>query len=409
MQIADSFDPYHKWLAIPPAEQPPTMYRLLGVDRGETDPDVIEAAADRQTAFLRTKQAGPHAAEAAELLNAVASARVCLSNPRFRANYDAVLNSAAPMNPAPEVEANSPPADDDSDSSLKTTGVFGNFEIIELIRGSQFGHYFKARDQQSGRLLTLKVLLGKAAENPEIVKRFKREQNVTMNIDHPNLVKGYAAGSHHDQPYLATEYIVGTDLQTLIGQQGSLPVAQAQDYVVQAARGLTQLHMQGVYHRNLKPQNLLVDMQGRIKVTNLFMARLQNPLGGGDDEELTRMGQSMGTAEYMAPEQAVDAKSVDGRADIYALGCVLHFLLVGRPPYGGKSLMDKITAHRTQPIPRLRDKRSDVPASLDAVFRRMLAKEATGRFEFVGQVADALQQPPKRTLWQRIRRLFGRR
>jgi serine/threonine protein kinase len=171
-----------------------------------------------------------------------------------------------------------------------------------------------------------------------------------------------------------------------------------------------QLHMRDVYHRNIKPAVLVVDVQGQLKVTNLFLARIGEHADvastGGD---LTITGQSMGTAEYLPPEQAVDAKSVDQRADIYALGCTLHFLLTGRPPYVEKSLVKKLTAHQSAPIPSLRATRPDVPESLDEVFRKMLAKQPAARFQSMGELIDILAPKPrarrKKTWWQR---LFGR-
>jgi serine/threonine protein kinase len=166
--------------------------------------------------------------------------------------------------------------------------------------------------------------------------------------------------------------------------------------------------MHGVYHRNIKPHVLYVDMQGVIKVTSLFLARLDEfaTVSGGNDE-LTRLGQVMGTAEYMAPEQAMDAKHADGRADIYALGCTLYFLLSGRPPYGGSSMMDKIAYHKTKPIPSLTSVGSDVPHRVDRAFQRMMAKEPAGRYPFMGDVVTALEQKRTESIISRLFRWFA--
>jgi len=162
------------------------------------------------------------------------------------------------------------------------------------------------------------------------------------------------------------------------------------DYVVQAARGLTQLHLHGVYHRNLKPQALLVDLQGRLKVGNLLMAKVDDRSELAHDEDLTRQGTLMGSADFLPPEQALDASSVDGRSDIYALGCILNFLLLARPPYPAKGLMDKLKAHKMLPVPNLCAVRADVPEHVQTTFAKMLAKEPNQRYPFVADVIDAL-------------------
>jgi serine/threonine protein kinase len=188
------------------------------------------------------------------------------------------------------------------------------------------------------------------------------------------------------------------DLATLVKHQGPLPVDVAVDYVAQAARGLTQLHLAGVFHRNLKPQSLLVDMQGRLRIGNLLLAKVHEASELNKGEELTKMGEMMGTVEYQPPEQAMNAAAVDGRSDIYALGCTLHFLLTGQPPYPGKSMMEKLIAHRQKPIPSLAAVRGDVSPQLDLVFQRMMAKEVAQRQQFVGDLLKELEElnaPPE--------------
>jgi serine/threonine protein kinase len=245
--------------------------------------------------------------------------------------------------------------------------------------------------RDSGRVVSLKILPAASSKNHEIVRRFQREAQLVTQVRHPNLIAGLGAGVEGGLPWLALEYVVGTDLSTLVRQVGPLPVSQAIDYTVQAARGLAQLHQRNVFHRNVKPAVLLADVQGNLKVTNLFLAKIGEhadvAMAGG---ELTMTGQSMGTAEYLPPEQATDAKSVDQRGDIYALGCTLHFLLTGRPPYVEKSLMKKLLAHSTGPIPSLRASRGDVPEHVDAVFQKMLAKKPEGRFQSMGEVIQLL-------------------
>lgn len=389
-----TFNPYHKWLAIPAEEQPPTLYRLLGVAAFETDPDVIHAAADARMGFLRTFQNGPNAAVAERLLNEISRARVCLADAKRRAAYDCVLKAAKPAD-ADASEAAGPAVKPEATTAAGpavSEGMFGNYRVLESIYASKLGEVYRAVHVPSQTLVSLKMLPVDAARNPESLRRFRREQDITCKLDHPNLIAGYEAGVHQGVPYLVTEYVVGANLATLIGQYGPLGVEQAVDYTVQAARGLMQLHLHGVYHRNIKPHVLWVDMRGQVKIGNLFLAKLGEIASlAEEDDDLTQMGQMMGTPEYLAPEQAVDASSVDQRADVYSLGCTLHFMLTGRPPYGGKSLMDKLTAHTMKPVPSLRAARADVPEYVDRAFQRMLAKDREQRFAFMGDVVDALE------------------
>lgn len=400
--MQNTFNPYHKWLAIPAEEQPPTLYRLLGVAPFEADPDVIHAAADARMGFLRTFQNGPNAAVAERLLNEVSRARVCLGDPKRRAAYDCVLKAARPA----DAEASAPavkPEDTAAAGPAVSDGMFGNYRVLESIYASKLGEVYKAIHVPSQTLVSLKMLPADAARNPESLRRFRREQDITCKLDHPNLITGHEAGVHQGVPYLVTEYVVGANLATMIGQLGPLGVEQAVDYTVQAARGLMQLHLHGVFHRNIKPHVLWVDIRGQVKISNLFLAKLGESASVAEEEDdLTQMGQMMGTPEYLAPEQAVDAKSVDQRADVYSLGCTLHFMLTGKPPYGGKSLMDKLTAHTTKPIPSLRTTRGDVPEHVDQAFQRMLAKDRRQRYAFMGEVVEALEPKPRPGLLAKV-------
>ncbi len=207
--------------------------------------------------------------------------------------------------------------------------------------------------------------------------------------------------------FLVMEYVMGTDLATLVKQQGPLPIDQAIDYLTQAALGLGQLHAHGIYHRNLKPHVLLVDVQGRLRITNLLLAKIgeQSDLPA---EELTTMGEAMGSLDYMPPEQAIDARQADARSDVYSLGCTLFYLLIGRPPYVAKGAMQKVLAHKQAAIPSLPALRSETPAWLEQVYQKMVAKQPDARYQDADELLAALHHSTS-PWWRRALAKIGLR
>ena len=177
---------------------------------------------------------------------------------------------------------------------------------------------------------------------------------------------------------MVMEYVEGRDLAQILHDRGPLPLEEAVGYVVQTAQGLEYAHKRGIVHRDIKPANLLLDNEGTVKILDMGLARITAEAGAGDvPDQLTTSGQVMGTCDYMAPEQFVDAANVDHRADIYALGCTLYTLLTGQFVYPIKSQLKKALAHRDQPIPPLGAAREDVPPQLDLIYQKMLAKKAS--------------------------------
>src|SRR5262249_46579343 len=148
---------------------------------------------------------------------------------------------------------------------------------------------------------------------------------------------------------------------------GPLPVAMALDYALQASRGLAYAHAKGIVHRDIKPANLLVGRDGVLKILDMGLARIERP---DDSPQLTTEGQVLGTVDFMAPEQAIDTHDVDARADIYSLGCTLYRLLTGDIIYHGETVMRKIMAHREAPLPSLREKRPDIPAAVELIWKK---------------------------------------
>jgi formylglycine-generating enzyme required for sulfatase activity/tRNA A-37 threonylcarbamoyl transferase component Bud32 len=276
--------------------------------------------------------------------------------------------------------------------------VIGPHLLLERLGEGGTGQVFKARHQKMGRIVAVKLIRRELLSDAEVVARFYREIRVVSQLSHPNVVHAYDAGPQGADHVLIMEFVEGTDLARLVKDKGPLPAAQACDCIRQAALGLQHAHERGLVHRDIKPPNLLLTRQGVVKVLDLGLARLQRPgrqdARPGDDVTanlLTPVNSvMMGTPDYMAPEQAVDFHAADIRADIYSLGCTLHFLLTGQPPFPGGSILQKLMRHQQAELPSVRQKHPELPAELDAVLQKMLAKRPEQRYQTPNEVAHVL-------------------
>src|SRR5262245_3270357 len=295
------------------------------------------------------------------------------------------------------------------------------FRVVDLLGTGGMGAVYKAEHRMMKRTVALKVINPKFMQSKQAVERFHREVQAAARLHHPNIVTAHDAEQAGGAHYLVMEYVPGTDLQKVLEQRGPLPIAEACEYIRQAALGLQHAHENGMVHRDIKPQNLMlsgVDEAARfvvssgrseplrlraasVKILDFGLASLTEAAVADEDTSqpstadlqksgLTQAGALMGTPDYMAPEQAKDARTADIRSDIYSLGCTLYALLSGKVPFPGGTAIDKVIAHSTnQPRP-IKEFRADVPAALVKVLQKMMAKDPAQRYQTPSDVANAV-------------------
>lgn len=272
--------------------------------------------------------------------------------------------------------------------------TLGPYRIVERLGSGGMGQVFKARHQQLNRVVALKVIRPESLVKPNAIKRFQREAQAAAQVTHPNIVTLYDAGEVNGIHFLAMEYVDGVDLGALVKQSGPLPVAQAVEYVRQAAIGLQHAHERGLIHRDIKPSNLLLtrvrgERPAVVKVLDLGVARLDGQ-EAAEPAELTQEGSVMGTPDFMAPEQAKNSRRVDRRADLYSLGCTLYYLLTGKPPFPDGTVVEKLLYHQLEEAPPVEKLRPDTPRAVVKVLRRLMAKRPQDRYASAADAAAAL-------------------
>jgi hypothetical protein len=275
--------------------------------------------------------------------------------------------------------------------------VLGKYAILEPLGEGGMGVVYKARHLGLNRVVALKVLPPELTIKQTALKRFRREVQAAAKLHHPNIVAALDAGEAKGVHFLVMDYVKGCDLSQWVKKNGPLPMDRAVDCIFQSAQGLAYAHAAGIIHRDIKPSNLLLaeapgsPSVGLVKILDMGLARIDKAGNSSGNEtvtdELTQTGSIMGTCDYMAPEQAMNVKTADRRADIYSLGCTLYYLLTGKTMYGGETGMEKVFAHRENPIPPL----PGASKTLEAVFRRMVAKQPEDRYQSMADLIADLQ------------------
>jgi eukaryotic-like serine/threonine-protein kinase len=258
------------------------------------------------------------------------------------------------------------------------------YRVMKVLGKGGMGTVYLAQHRIMDRLVALKVINPAVLRHPTALGRFIAEVKAASRLSHPNIVAALDADQAGELRFLVMEYVEGVNLADYLKKKGPLPIELACHLISQTADGLQHAHERKMIHRDVKPSNLMLTRTGRVKILDFGLVRLlDDPAASG----LTRRGGTLGTPEYMAPEQSRDATLADGRADVYSLGCTLYCLLTGDPPFIGDKAMVLRLVRDPEPI---RNRRPEVPETLEAVVSRMISPEPDQRFQTPGEVGRAL-------------------
>ncbi len=271
--------------------------------------------------------------------------------------------------------------------------MLGRYKLLSLLGAGEMSAVYLAEHTLLERRCAIKVLPGNRVKDTSYLARFHREAKAVASLNHPNIVRAYDVDKQVEGGievhFLVMEFVEGRNLEKIVSLKGPLRYVDAAECMRQAAEGLSHAHQAGLVHRDIKPENLLVDNQSTVKILDLGLARLFEQT---DEESLTIKHDEkvLGTADYLAPEQAIDSHKVDARADIYSLGCTFYFTLTGHPPFTEGTLVQRLFAHQTKMPKPVSEERPDAPAGLMAILDKMMAKKSADRYQSAAEVAQAL-------------------
>jgi serine/threonine-protein kinase len=260
----------------------------------------------------------------------------------------------------------------------------GRYQVVRKLGAGGMANVYLAEDQELGRRVAIKILNDRHANDEQFVERFRREAKNAAALSHPNIVSIYDRGEAEGTYYIAMEYLDGRSLKELIVSRGPAPVTVAIEYARQILSALRFAHRHGIVHRDIKPHNVLVDAEGRVKVTDFGIAR-------AGASQMTEAGSIVGTAQYLSPEQA-RGSAVDARSDLYSLGVVLYELLTGTVPFSGDTPVEIAMKHLSQTAEPPSKKRPDLPRDLDLVVMRALAKDPEDRYQSTEEMDADLER-----------------
>jgi serine/threonine protein kinase len=264
------------------------------------------------------------------------------------------------------------------------TRLSGRYELDSKLGSGGMSTVYLARDATLERWVAVKILHREISDQPDQIERFRREARTVAQLSHPNVVAVIDAGEDGGHPYIVFEYVEGETLKQRIERLGQLPLDEAAAYAIEVGRGLAAAHARRMVHRDVKPQNVLIDAEGRAKVTDFGIAREL------ESDGLTATGRVLGTTDYVSPEQAM-GHNVDARSDIYSLGVVLFEMLTGRPPFSAETLVGVAMKHVNEDMPDIQVRRPEVSSALAAVVDRATVKDPSGRYPDMATMLDDLE------------------
>jgi eukaryotic-like serine/threonine-protein kinase len=271
--------------------------------------------------------------------------------------------------------------------------LVGHYRVLEKIGAGGMGEVYRARDERLGRDVALKLIRPASGESPDVLRRFEQEARAAAALNHPSIVAIYDVGFEGTTPYIVCELLQGTPLRQRLSA-GPMPVREATDYAQQIVQGLIAAHDRHIVHRDLKPENLFVTTEGRIKILDFGVAKLQIPAEDGRSIEslttVTKSGTVIGTVAYMSPEQ-LRAKPVDQRSDIFSFGATLYEMLTGKRAFRGETEVDTMTAVLREEPPEINLERAAIPSGYRDIVKHCLEKEPENRFQSARDLAFAIQ------------------
>ncbi|QDU76449.1 Serine/threonine-protein kinase PrkC [Bremerella volcania] len=265
--------------------------------------------------------------------------------------------------------------------------TLGHFQLDAFVGAGGMGAVFRGHDTQLDRRVAVKVLSGEHNTREDTVRRFRNEAQSAARLDHPNIARVYYVGEDKGWNYIVFEFIDGTNIRDEVERNGPLEIELAVSYLVQVAEALDHAATRDVVHRDIKPSNILVDSQHRAKLVDMGLARLHQV--NSQDSDLTASGMTLGTFDYISPEQARDPRSADVRSDLYSLGCTFFFMLTGRPPFPEGTVLQKLLSHSGEEPPDPREFRPDVPDEVVHILSRLMAKNPNDRYQKPGELIAA--------------------
>src|ERR671920_303658 len=267
--------------------------------------------------------------------------------------------------------------------ALTGTVLSGRYRLEQKLGSGGMSTVYLARDETLERWVAVKSLHREISDQPDQIERFRREARTVAQLSHPNVVAVIDAGEDGGHPYIVFEYVEGETLKQRINRIGALDAQEALAYAIEVARGLTVAHARNMVHRDIKPQNVLIDAEGRAKLTDFGISRQL------EQDGMTATGRVLGTTDYVAPEQAM-GHPVDQRSDVYSLGVVLYEMLVGQVPFSADSQVGVAMKHVNEELPDVQQRRPELSAAAAMVVERATAKDPDQRYQKVSELIDDL-------------------